>query len=64
MKVVHHPNPNEVAAIGKIIETYRVTILLSTPTFISNIVRASAGRDLTSASPLRHRSGKVLAGDL
>lgn len=48
LKVVHHPNPNEVAAIGKIIEKYRVTILLSTPTFISNIVRASAGRDLTS----------------
>jgi acyl-CoA synthetase (AMP-forming)/AMP-acid ligase II/1-acyl-sn-glycerol-3-phosphate acyltransferase/acyl carrier protein len=48
LKVVHHPNPNEVAALGKIIENYRVTILLSTPTFISNIVRASAGCDLTS----------------
>ena len=48
VRVVHHPNPNEVAALGKIIETYRVTILLSTPTFISNIVRASAGRDLSS----------------
>ena len=48
LKVVHHPNPNEVAALGKIIETYRVTILLSTPTFISNIVRASAGGDLSS----------------
>jgi long-chain-fatty-acid--[acyl-carrier-protein] ligase len=48
LKVVHHPNPNEVAALGKIIESYRVTILLSTPTFISNIVRANAGHDLTS----------------
>jgi acyl-CoA synthetase (AMP-forming)/AMP-acid ligase II/1-acyl-sn-glycerol-3-phosphate acyltransferase/acyl carrier protein len=48
VKVVHHPNPNEVAALGKIIETYRVTILLSTPTFISNIVRGNAGSDLTS----------------
>ena len=48
LKVVHHPNPNEVAALGKIIESYRVTILLGTPTFISNIVRASAGRDLAS----------------
>ena len=48
LKVVHHPNPNEVAALGKIIESYRVTILLSTPTFISNIVRASAERDLSS----------------
>ena len=48
LKVVHHPNPNEVAAIGKIIENYRPTVLLSTPTFISNIVRANAGRDLSS----------------
>jgi acyl carrier protein len=48
IKVVHHPNPNEVSALGKIIEDYGVTILLSTPTFISNIVRASAGSDLTS----------------
>ena len=48
VEVVHHPNPNEVSALGKIIEDYGVTILLSTPTFISNIVRASAGRDLTS----------------
>jgi len=48
IKVVHHPNPNEVATLGKIIEAYRVTILLSTPTFMSNIVRASAGSDLTS----------------
>lgn len=48
LKVVHHPNPNEVAMIGRIIEEYRVTILPSTPTFISNVIRASAGRDLTS----------------
>ena len=48
VRVMHHPNPNEVAALGKIIEIYRVTLFLSTPTFISNIVRASAGRDLSS----------------
>lgn len=48
VKVVHHANPNEVAMLGKIIENYRVTILLSTPTFLSNIVRASGGSDLTS----------------
>ena len=48
IKVVHHPNPNEVAALGKIIEGYRVTILPSTPTFLSNIIRASAGRNLTT----------------
>lgn len=48
VKVVHHPNPNEVAALGKIIDNYRVTILLSTPTFLSNIIRGSTGSDLTS----------------
>jgi long-chain-fatty-acid--[acyl-carrier-protein] ligase len=48
VRVVHHPNPNEVSALGKIIENYQVTILLSTPTFVSNIVRASATSDLTS----------------
>ncbi|MGA2187089.1 MAG: AMP-binding protein [Steroidobacteraceae bacterium] len=48
VKVVHHPNPNEVAALAKIIEEYRATILLSTPTFLSNILRGSAGGDLTS----------------
>jgi long-chain-fatty-acid--[acyl-carrier-protein] ligase len=48
LKVVHQANPNEVAAIGKIIENYRVTILLSTPTFMSNIVRANVSCDLSS----------------
>lgn len=48
LRVVHHPNPNEGVVLGKIVESYRVSILLSTPTFVSNIVRASAGRDLTS----------------
>ena len=27
IKVVHHPNPNEVAALAKIIEKYRVSLL-------------------------------------
>jgi len=48
VRVVHHPNPNEVSALAKIIEKYRVTLLLGTPTFVANIVRASAGADLAS----------------
>lgn len=48
VRVVHHPNPNEVSALGKIIETYRVSILLSTPTFMSNIIRASSDSDLST----------------
>jgi long-chain-fatty-acid--[acyl-carrier-protein] ligase len=48
VKVVHHPNPNEVAVLALIIGSYRVTILLSTPTFLSNIVRGSGSADLAS----------------
>jgi long-chain-fatty-acid--[acyl-carrier-protein] ligase len=48
IRVVHHPNPNEVSALAKIIEKYQVTLLLGTPTFVANIVRASAACDLTS----------------
>jgi len=48
MRVVHHADPNEVATIGTIIETFRPTILLATPTFVANIVRANAGSDLSS----------------
>ena len=48
IRVVHHANPNEVAVLAKIIEAYRVTILPSTPTFLSNIVRASGGSELSS----------------
>jgi long-chain-fatty-acid--[acyl-carrier-protein] ligase len=45
---MHHPNPNEVSTLGKIIESYRISILLSTPTFMANIVRANADNDLES----------------
>jgi len=48
LKVVHHADPNEVATIGTIIETFRPTILLSTPTFVANIVRANSGSNLGS----------------
>lgn len=48
VKVVHYPNPNEVAALAKIISSYQASILLGTPTFVANIVRGGGGRDLTS----------------
>jgi long-chain-fatty-acid--[acyl-carrier-protein] ligase len=48
VRVMHHPNPNEVSTLGKIIESYRISILLSTPTFMANIVRANADNDLES----------------
>ncbi len=46
LKVVHHTNPTEAAVIGKIIETYRVTLLMGTPTFVSGIARASTSEQL------------------
>ena len=48
VKVVHYPNPNEVATLAKIIATHRVSILLGTPTFLSNIMRGSRGADMSS----------------
>ncbi|MGC8625349.1 MAG: AMP-binding protein [Phycisphaerae bacterium] len=47
-KVVHYPNPNDVAALVHIIENYRVSILLGTPTFLSNIVRGSGKNSLAT----------------
>ena len=47
-KVVHYPNPNEVTALVRTIENYRASILLGTPTFLSNIVRASGKDSLAS----------------
>ncbi|MDA8192267.1 MAG: AMP-binding protein, partial [Gammaproteobacteria bacterium] len=48
IRVVHHPDPNAVAVLSKIIAEYRPTLLPSTPTFIANIVRASGPNDLRS----------------
>jgi acyl-[acyl-carrier-protein]-phospholipid O-acyltransferase / long-chain-fatty-acid--[acyl-carrier-protein] ligase len=47
-KVVHYPNPNEVAALAKIIETWHVSILLGTPTFLSNIIRGCKQNELAT----------------
>ena len=47
-KVVHYPNPNDVAALVRVIENYHVSILLGTPTFLSNIVRGSGKTSLAA----------------
>jgi len=49
-RVVHHANPTEAELIGRIIEAYRASIVLGTPTFLSGIVRASKPQRL---APLR-----------
>ena len=48
VKVVHHPNPTEGRMLGRLIEAYRATILIGTPTFLSGIVRASTARQLAA----------------
>ena len=37
--VVYHPNPTEASAIGELVEKYRATLLLSTPTFCATYTR-------------------------
>jgi acyl-[acyl-carrier-protein]-phospholipid O-acyltransferase/long-chain-fatty-acid--[acyl-carrier-protein] ligase len=37
--VVYHPNPMDAKTIGEIAETYKATMLISTPTFASSYVR-------------------------
>ena len=48
VKVVHYPNPNDVSALVRVIENYRASILLGTPTFLSNIVRGSGPQSLAA----------------
>ncbi|MCE5326674.1 MAG: AMP-binding protein [Planctomycetaceae bacterium] len=48
MPVVYHPNPNEAGILASIIEAYRTTILMGTPTFLGGIVRAARSGQLDS----------------
>ena len=44
--VVYHPNPTEAGALAAIVETYQVTVLMGTPTFLGGIVRAARAGQL------------------
>jgi len=48
VRVFHHPNPTDGATIARLIENYRATMLLGTPTFLSGIVRAAGEGHLES----------------
>ncbi len=48
LRTVYHSNPVEAAVIGHLIEAYRATMLLGTPTFLNGIVRASMKKQLAS----------------
>lgn len=48
VRVVHYPNPNDVSTLAKLIASWRVSILLGTPTFVSNIMRAAGDVDMSA----------------
>lgn len=48
MRVVHHPDPTDAAALARKITSYHVTMLVGTPTFISFIFERSKPGDLNS----------------
>lgn len=48
LRAVYHANPTEAWVIAKLVETYKTTVILGTPTFLSGIVRASSGAQLVS----------------
>lgn len=48
LQVVYHANPTEAWIIAKLIEVYKPSFVLGTPTFLSGIVRAASGKQLES----------------
>lgn len=46
--VVYHPNPLDFAAIGELVRKYKITFLLSTPTFLQGYIRRCAPEDFGS----------------
>ena len=48
LRTVYHANPTEAGALARLIEAYRATVLIGTPTFLGGIVRASTAEQLAS----------------
>ncbi len=46
--VVHYPNPTDGAALARMVEAYRPSLLMGTPTFLHGIVRAASGEQMSS----------------
>jgi len=47
-QVVYSPNPNEPDTLAKIIDAYKVTLLVGTPTFVNGIARVATDKQLDS----------------
>jgi long-chain-fatty-acid--[acyl-carrier-protein] ligase len=48
MRTVYHPNPTEAAVLARVVEAFRVTLLVGTPTFLGGVVRAAKPGQLSS----------------
>jgi acyl-CoA synthetase (AMP-forming)/AMP-acid ligase II/acyl carrier protein len=48
VRAVYHPNPTEPAMLARLIEAYKVTLLVGTPTFLSGIVSVAEPGQLAS----------------
>jgi len=46
MRVAYHPNPTEGTILVRLMEAYRITMLVGTPTFLNGILRAVKGREV------------------
>ncbi|MDL1963990.1 MAG: AMP-binding protein, partial [Deltaproteobacteria bacterium] len=46
IRTVYNPNPTEALTIARLIEEYRVSIMVGTPTFLNGIVKASNSKQL------------------
>ena len=46
VQTVYHPNPTEGAALARIIDAYKVNILLGTPTFLNGMIHVAEAEQL------------------
>ena len=50
--VAYHPNPTEGAMLARLIEAYRISLLVGTPTFLGGILRNVPSSVVTGVSPV------------
>jgi long-chain-fatty-acid--[acyl-carrier-protein] ligase len=48
VQAVYYPNPTEADALAKIIDAYKVTLFLGTPTFLAGVLRIATEKQLDS----------------
>lgn len=48
VRVAYHPDPTDAGMLARLVETYRATCLIGTPTFVGGIVRAGTREQLAT----------------